>query len=338
MEKPAASSTTAKPVRLGLALILILAAVVVLAVLVWQAFTSSGNPDPTAQHLTHRAVILNTAILVFREGLEAILVLAAVTASFVGANIPYRRPVAAGSGLAFLASIATWFIVVATLNAIDAPALDIQAATGLLAIVVLLIVMNWFFHRIYWTGWISHHNRRRKRLLESGEHHSRLLLGLGLLGFTAVYREGFEIVLFLQTLRLQVGSRTVLDGVLIGLALTAIVAVLTFIAHHRLPYKKMLVLTGVMLGAVLVVMVGESIQEMQLAGWVSTTTVNLPIPDWMGVWFAVFPTVESLTAQFLAAAIVLGSYFSAHYVRVARPLRRGERPAQRPQAAPTSQA
>ncbi|HEX5504371.1 MAG TPA: hypothetical protein VFW96_17235, partial [Thermomicrobiales bacterium] len=111
---------------------------------------------------------------------------------------------------------------------------------------------------------------------------------------------------------------------------------LTFVAHERLPYKRMLVLTGVLLGFVLVVMVGESAQELQLAGWIPTTAVALPIPDWMGVWFAAFPTVESLTAQVLAAALVLGSYVVAKDLRVRRPRRRGEMPARRPDRAPVA--
>ena len=80
----------------------------------------------------------------------------------------------------------------------------------------------------------------------------------------------------------------------------------------------MLVLTGVMLGFVLVVMVGESVQEMQLAGWVPTTGVDLPIPAWMGVWFAVFPTVETLLGQLVAAALVVGSYVVARETRLVR--------------------
>jgi high-affinity iron transporter len=48
-----------------------------------------------------------------------------------------------------VASVASWFVVVAIISAIPAPALDVQAATGLLAILVLLVVMNWFFHRVY---------------------------------------------------------------------------------------------------------------------------------------------------------------------------------------------
>ena len=64
-----------------------------------------------------------------------------------------------------------------------------------------------------------------------------------------------------------------LAGVAAGLALTAIVAVLTFIAHRKLPYRRMLVFTGIMLGVVLLVMVGEQAQEMQLAHWLPTTAI-----------------------------------------------------------------
>ena len=294
------------------------AAVVVAGVLVWQIVTAhGGTPDPTAiPHLGHGAVVADSAILVFREGLECILVLAAITAGLNDAHRMHRRPIAAGAGVGAAASLATWFVVVAALGALGGASLDVQAATGLLAVVVLLVVMNWFFHRIYWTGWISSHNRRRRRLLvEVGpRNRRRVLLGLALLGFTCVYREGFEIVLFLQSYRLKLGSTPVLYGVSNGLALTAVVGVLTFIAHRRLPYRRMLVFTGIMLGLVLLVMVGEQAQEMQLARWLPTTPIaplDGVIPGWMGLWFAVFPTVETLAAQLLAAALVVGSYFLA---------------------------
>lgn len=293
-------------------ILLAVGGIAVLIALVWQGITASGNPDPTIPHLSHNAIVMNTALLVFREGLEAILVLAAITATFIGGSVGYRKPVAVGAGVGILASVATWFIVIAIIDAVNAPALYIQAVTGVLAIVVLLIIMNWFFHRIYWAGWISHHNRRKRDLMaEANTNPSKLMIGLILLGFTAIYREGFEIVLFLQSMRLQAGSGVVVQGVAIGLFFTAIIAVLTFLAHHRLPYKKMLVLTGVMLGVVLVVMVGESVQELQLAGWMSTTSLNLPIPDWMGLWFTLFPNVEGILAQLLATGLVIGSYYLA---------------------------
>jgi high-affinity iron transporter len=177
----------------------------------------------------------------------------------------------------------------------------------LVAVIVLVVVMNWFFHNVYWTGWIAMHTTRKKALLQDAAKASisqtRILWGLILLGFSSFYREGFEVVLFLQSYRLRLGGAPVLYGVLIGVALTAVVAVLTFVAHQQLPYRKMLVLTGVLLGAVL--------QEMQLAHWLPTTPVHAferVIPGWMGLWFAVFPSVETLLAQAVALTLVLGSY------------------------------
>jgi high-affinity iron transporter len=135
-----------------------------------------------------------------------------------------------------------------------------------------------------------------------------------LLGFTSLYREGFEVVLFLQSYNLRLGGGVVLKGALLGLVLTGMVAVLTFVLQQRLPYRKMLITTGILLGVVLLVMVGEQAQEMQLAKWIPTTPIEFLepyIPGWMRLWFAVFPTVETLVAQLIAAVLVIGSYFAA---------------------------
>jgi len=76
----------------------------------------------------------------------------------------------------------------------------------------------------------------------------------------------------------------------------------------------MLVTTGILLGGVLLVMVGEQAQEMQLAHWISTTPIPALEPilrPWMGMWFAIFPTMETLVAQAIAAIVVIGSYYAA---------------------------
>ena len=310
--------------RLGWGLLAVVAA----GLLIWQLVSASGGtPDPTdpSTHLSHLAVVVDSGILVLREGLETILVLAVLTASMRGDNSVYRRPLALGGVTALGAAVVTWFIAIAVTDAVGPGSLDLQAATGLLAIVVLLVVMNWFFHKVYWTGWIASHNRRRKALMgEAGSAgRQRAILGLVLLGFTSVYREGFEVVLFLQNLRLRYGSGVVLEGVVVGLLLVAAIGWLTFGLQSKLPYKKMLVATGVMLGVVLLVMVGESVQELQQAGWIGTTPINVAIPGWMGLWFAVFPNVQTVVAQAVAAVLVVGSYFLAEELRVRRPRRRG---------------
>ena len=98
--------------------------------------------------------------------------------------------------------------------------------------------------------------------------------GLALLGFTSVYREGFETVLFLQALTLEAGVATVLEGVAIGLAATFAVGILVVALERKLPHKKMLIATGVLITWVLVVMVGTTVQTMQKVGWVAVTPVE----------------------------------------------------------------
>lgn len=306
--------------KLLLRILFWLAVAIICGVFLWQGITSGGNPDPTAPNTSPTAALMNIGVLVFREGLECILVLLAITASMVGKSQAHRKPVMAGAGIAFIATIITWFIAVGILHSLtgSVSALNLQAATGLLAVVVLLVIMNWFFHKIYWGGWMTMHNRRKKSLLESAGDpeitHRKLILGLGLLGFTSLYREGFEIVLFLQSYYLRMGGKAVLGGALLGLFFTGLVALLTFVAHQRLPYRKMLILTGLMLGIVLLVMIGEQAQEMQLAHWIPTTTIAAladRVPPWMGLWLAVYPTRETLIAQLIAAIIVIGSYYLA---------------------------
>ena len=296
-------------------------ALLVGGILIWQAISSSGNPNPLALGTSDPVAVLDIGVLVFREGLECVLVLAALTAGAGAKQDSYRNPIAVGAAAGFAATLLTWFVAIRILDDLSrsVSALALQAATGLLAVIVLLIVMNWFFHKLYWTGWISYHNNRKRELLMSMDDAAALppsfLWGMATLGFTSLYREGFEVVLFLQSYRLRLGTEPVLWGVCVGVFLSAIVAVLTFVAHRRLAYRKMLVLTGILLGVVLIVMVGEQAQEMQLAHWIPTTRIPLfahVLPGWLGLWFSVFPNAQTLLAQAIAAMLVLGSYVAAH--------------------------
>lgn len=301
----------------------------VAVVLGWHSGGGTTNPAlaSAARHMSRTTAVINSAILVFREGLETILVLAAITASFRGANSVYKRPVAVGGVIGLLATVGTWFAAIAIIGLFGGSGLGLQAATGIPAIIVLLVVMNWFFHKVYWTGWISHHHKRRKGLLSDPQTNLRAtLLGFGLLGFTSIYREGFEVVIFLQSLRVTFGSSVVLEGVTLGALFTAAVGILTFSLHQKLPYKRLLIITGGMLLLVLFVMVGEEVNEMQLAGWIGRTPIG-HWPGWLGQWFSLFPNVETIVAQFGAILLVLGSYLLAEYLRVWRPRRRGLREA-----------
>jgi high-affinity iron transporter len=272
-------------------------------------------------------VVTNAAIIVFREGLEAVLILAAITASFVGIRRRLRRPVLVGAVLGLFASVFTWVLAQTILDSLSQYGEKLEAVVGLIAIAVLLLITNWFFHRVYWSEWIGRFHRQRRKLLakEKVGFWSAQAVGLLILGLTCVYREGFETVLFLQSLELSAGAAAVIEGAALGLGLTLAVAVLTFVLQRKLPYKKMLIATGGLIGLVLVMMVGQTARTMQGTGWLPITPLDWDIPSSLGLWFGIFPSVETIGAQTAAVIFVLGSYALATELKVKRPQRRAAR-------------
>jgi high-affinity iron transporter len=285
------------------------------------ATADTGPQDPTevAARQSQATVVFNSAAIIFREGLEAVLIFAAVTAGLSGAHAARRRPVVAGALVAFAASVLTWFAAQALLDVASPLGPRLEAITGFIAVVVLLIVLNWFVHRVYWSEWIGRHHRRRRVLV--ARTGVAATVGLVALGFTSVYREGFESVLFLQNLELKSGSGTVLEGVLIGLAATACVGVLTFWLQRKLPYKKMLIATGVIVGVVLVVMIGGTALSFADLGWIPRNETPFDVPEWLGAWFEIYPIWETLAAQVLAAVLVVASYHVAKRMKTGASLR-----------------
>ena len=276
-----------------------------------QAKTGEGESATT--------VITNSALIVFREGLEAILIIAAITASMIGTKRELRRPILRGALLAVPASIALFFAAILILDSLSQYGEKLEAVVGLVAIGVLLLVLNWFFHKVYWTEWIKGHRERSKELLAEGVGAAGAaagtITGLYLLGFTSVFREGFETVLFLQSLQLSSGTGIVLGGVTLGLAATAVVGYATFALERKLPYKRLLIVTGMLIALVLLVLVGNTVRTLQGVGWLPITPIDVDFPLWMGTWLGIFPTVESLVSQAIAFGFVVGSYFAAEWVR-----------------------
>jgi len=238
-----------------------------------------------------------------------------------------------GAALALVGSVITFILARTVLTELARYGEKLEAVVGLIAIAVLLLVLNWFFHKVYWTDHIKRFNKRRRRLLgvTAGGLISAQVIGFVLLGFSTVYREGFETVLFLQALELNSGLAVVLEGVALGGAAVLAVAVATFVLERKLPYKKMLIVTGVLLTVVLMIMMGKTVRIMQGVGWVPITPIDIDPPYWTGIWLGIFPTVETLLAQLGGGVLVIGSYLLAERLK-----HRRRRPSARDHAAVAS--
>ena len=264
------------------------------------------------------AIVVNTAIIVFREGLEAVLILAALTAGLVGAKRRLRRPLFLGAAGALVASVVTFVVAKTLLSSLVRYGEKVEAVVSILAVAVLLLILNWFFHKVYWNDHLAGLHGRKKHVLRGAGFSvaAAQFVGLAALGFTAVYREGFETVLFLQALVLEAGVLNVAEGAALGSLGVAAVGVLTIALQRRLPHRRMLELTGLLILGVLVIMAGKTVQVSQVVGWLPVHPIGeLRLPYWAGLWFGVFPTWEGVAAQVGAATFVLGSYAGAEWLR-----------------------
>lgn len=268
-----------------------------------QEALGGGTNSPTA-------VTTNSAIIVFREGLEAVLIIAAMMAGFHRKEYQHlKTPLLWGVGAAFIATVLTWMLAREILVSLAQYGERLEAVISLMAVVLLLLITNWFFHKSYWTGWLQGFQAKKWSIAGS---RAGQVAGMVMLGFDSVYREGFETVLFLQALVLDAGLQAVLIGILIGLVGVSAVGFALFKIQIKLPYKKMLVFTGALIVSVLVTMVGSTVHSFQVVGWLPTHPIReLTLPYWAGLWMGVFATWEGILLQIFSVVFVLGSYFLA---------------------------
>ncbi|MCC7448723.1 MAG: FTR1 family protein [Anaerolineae bacterium] len=254
------------------------------------------------------AVVINTAVIVFREGLEALLILASLLAGLqMARDHRSHRLVLFGAVLACIGAVLTWQMARGALRLFAGPGVNLQLILSLASVGLLLLTINWFFHRTYWTNWLARFHRYKARLVRSSV--SGQAVGLLLLGFFSIYREGFETVLFLQPVALKSGGAAMAVGLAAGLILIGAAGFVILGLRARLPYKKLLVVTGILIGIVLIIMVGNTVYAMQVARWMPISPIaGLYLPSWSGHWFGLYPTWQGIGLQVAAGLFVVGSY------------------------------
>jgi high-affinity iron transporter len=260
-------------------------------------------------NLSPATVIYTVLSISAREGLEAVVVLAALLAGMRGGeNRATRRRVVTGAWLALAATALTFWLSRTLIQSLSRYGEKLESIISVLAVLVLLMVTNWVFHKAYWVGW----NAKLRKLSKSGEGgaESRLeWLSLVTVGFLTIYREGFETTLFLQSLILESGMKWVLIGVVCGALMVAAAGVLIFVIGARLPYRKLLVFTGVLVVTILVTFLGSTVRLFQTVGWLSIHPISgLHLPGWAGFWLGFYPSVEGIAIPLLGLAYVIGAW------------------------------
>ncbi len=267
-------------------------------------------------------------LILFREGFEVVLLLAVLLGYLEAARSPeYIRPILYGVGLAALATVATVLLMPTIFGLLPVGREVLEAITALLAVAVLFYVSFWLIARLEQKRWMEFVRARLWSAVSVGSTASLMVVG-----FTAVYREGFETSLFYQSL-LSFGEGLgwyILLGV--GLACIALagVAVAVFKLGRKLPVRTFMNTAVVLVMITSIALLGNAVYTLQAADVITFRRTSGPrLPIFLAEATGVWPTVWSLLAQIVLATVyVLGSL----YQFVVRP-RLANRPARQVQPA-----
>nr|WP_255435674.1 FTR1 family protein [Paracoccus sp. S1E-3] len=240
---------------------------------------------------------LQSAGIVFREGLEAVLIIAALLAAMRAEGLAaarFRRPVAAGVGLALVASFALW---AAARWLFSLPTLAREAIEGWTALLAAGVLV-WMVLGLAAGG--GHVAAFRARLAGVTTPWT-----VAMLAFLVVFREGFETVLFYEALLTSSAPAPVIGGLIGGGAAALAVGWLVLASGRKLPLRLFFRVTSVLLAALSVMLVGAGIRGLQTAALIGATPVAwFPDHDWLQLWFGLYPLAEPLAAQALVLVVL----------------------------------
>jgi high-affinity iron transporter len=255
-----------------------------------------------ADQLSPANLFLQSFVILLREGLEAILLVGALMTFLVKMGAAHRkRDINIGVGGAVAASLLTAFALETIFQLSPANREALEGATMVLATIVLFYVSYWLLSKMEVVKWNHFVKSKVQDALTSGSG-----LALASAAFLAVYREGFETVLFYKALFLTGGSSGATMPILGGILLGAVVLVGVYIAINRfgmrLPLKPFFGVTSAFLYYMAFVFGGKGVAELQEGGLLPTTIIpGAPRIPALGI----YPTLESLLVQGLLLVLLL---------------------------------
>jgi high-affinity iron transporter len=258
--------------------------------------------------------------ILFREGVEAVLLVAILLGSLqAGRASGYRRPLGLGVAAAVVASAITWVLATLVLDIAPLQRELLEGVTAVVAVAVLFVVTFWLVAQLEQRRRVEFMRARVAGAIAAGSS-----LAFAALGFTAVYREGFETVLFYQALTIFAAG--LLEWVLLGIAAAALalaaVGWTVLKLGKKLPVKQLLLGGATMLLLLSVAFAGNAVRSLQEGDWLPVTPIEggwARLPVFLAEMTGIHPTRESIGVQVVLLAVYAAG---ATWMFLLQPLRR----------------
>lgn len=283
--------------------------------------------DDTERRLTDTgfdaaAVVAGQSFLIiFREGLEAVLLLTALLGYLEATkSTRYRKPIMWGVVLGLAATALSYLILRSVLAVLPVGREVLEAVVATAAVAVLLYISFWLIARLEHRRWMEFLRSRVFNAVSIGS-----TTALVLVGFTAMYREGLETALLYQALA-EFGQGLgwwIVIGLAAGLVALAVVSYLIFRLGRRLPVKTFLVCAVVLLMATSVAFLGNAVRSLQTADLVALTPLTAwpRVPIFLAQALGYWPSVQTLAAQ---AVLIVVYLLGGLWLLMVRPRRHRE--------------
>jgi len=279
--------------------------------------------DPQARYTA-----IDAMLILLREGLEALLIVMALVSALNVARQDAGKKWIYGGVLAGLVASVLGAVALQRLFPVATAGSNremIEGVVGVFTVLMMLMVGAWLHSKSSLQAWNRYIQRHMGRALTTGS-----LVSLFGLSFLSVFREGAETILFYAGILPKISAQDFLSGILMAVALLALIAVVLFRTSYRLPIARMFKVLTWVIYALGFKILGVSLHALQLTGHLRMTSLQAP---WLeSPALGLYPTRETLLAQAVYIVVIVAIQVVISRSHTHHPAGAASRPQQKPVA------
>lgn len=244
----------------------------------------------------------DSALILLREGLEALLVIMALLSFLTNADQrPMKKWVYAGAAAGILLSIAAAVLMSTIFHSatVGNERELLEGYVGLAAAALMIGVGIWMHQKSSVAAWNRYISKQMGRAISTGS-----IFAMASVSFLAVFREGAETIVFYAGIAPKMPVWEFIAGIVLAIAILAVIAVVLMKMSHKLPIHRLFAVATVLIYLLAFKMIGVSLHTLQLMNVINTSVLpKLPVIDWIGF----YPTNETIIGQLILLIVVVAA-------------------------------